>query len=227
MSKPRLLDLYCGAGGSARGYQLAGFHVTGIDNQPMPRYAGDVFIQADALEFVRAHGHEFDAIHASPPCQAHSAMRQLRWQGAEHPDLIAPTRDALIATGPPFVIENVPRAPLLNGITLCGAMFGLRVYRHRRFESNLLLLAPPHPTHREPIGKAGDTGGGNLARYNPANGMVSVVGHQYPTEMGKRAMQISWMSRDELSQALPPAYCEFVGRQLLAVVRANREAAVA
>jgi DNA (cytosine-5)-methyltransferase 1 len=144
-AKPKLLDLFCCGGGAARGYQMAGFHVTGVDIVPQPKYIGDDFHQGDALEFVALHGHEFDAIHASPPCQAFCSLKHMPNQ-CVHENLIPQTRAALIATGKPYVIENVPGAPLIDAITLCGTMFGLRtecgaeLRRHRRFETNWFLM---------------------------------------------------------------------------------------
>lgn len=203
--RPRLLDLFCGAGGAARGYQLAGFHVTGVDSKPQPRYAGDDFVRADALAYVAAHGREFDVIHASPPCQQYTALRRLTKR--EYPDLIAPTRRALEATGRPWVIENVPGAPLVAPAMLCGTMFGLRVYRHRLFESPVVFFTPGHGRHRVPTIQRG------YARDWP--GFVTVAGGlDVPVALAARAMGIDWMTRAELSQAIPPAYCEWLGRQL-------------
>lgn len=223
MSRPRLLDLFSGAGGAARGYQLAGFHVTGVDSKPMPRYAGDEFIQADALDYLAAYGHEYDAIHASPPCQGYSRMRHLPWlKDRVYPMLIPATRAALEATGKTWCMENVEGAPMQNGITLCGATFGLRVYRHRMFESNVLLLAPPHRKHTVVIGK-----GRMLNRPQDPEGMLSISGHSFPSgDAPKRAMQIDWMTRDELAQAIPPAFTEYIGLQLRNAL-ANREMAAA
>ena len=168
MSKPKLLDLFCKAGGTSRGYQLAGFHVTGVDIEPQPRHAGDEFIQAEALEFLAAHGREFDAIHASPPCQGYSIMNNLPWlRGRDYPRLIKSVRELLVEIGKPWVIENVTGAKwggqnLVNiserigeDITdhgmraefLCGAMFGLPFYRHRLFETDWLWLRPLHEPH--------------------------------------------------------------------------------
>jgi DNA (cytosine-5)-methyltransferase 1 len=203
--KPVLLDAYSGAGGAARGYQLAGFHVVGVDVAPQPRYAGDEFYVGDAIEFIRRHGRAFDAIHASPPCQAHTKCRAL-W-GRTYADLIPQTRAALVGSGRPYVVENVEDAPLLSPIVLCGTMFGLKVYRHRKFESSVFLMAPPHPK-RHPV---------KMPRANTPgpDGYICVAGHFSPLAVGRAAMGIPWMGRDELSQAIPPAYSEFVGRQLL------------
>lgn len=218
MRRPRLLDLFCGAGGSARGYQMAGFHVTGVDCRPQPRYAGDVFVRADALDFLAEHGREFDAIHASPPCQRYSALSRCR-PGNVHPDLVAPARTLLQAARPPWVIENVMQAPLRRGSTvLCGLMFGLRVFRHRVFESSSLLMAPHHPTHRgHRIGVAGMV---CVAGYGSANraGRARTPADHRDKASWVRGMAIDWMTRDELSQAIPPAYTHYIGLQLRTVL---------
>jgi DNA (cytosine-5)-methyltransferase 1 len=219
--KPRLLDLFCGAGGCARGYQRAGFRVVGVDNRSQPRYAGDEFVQADALEFIREHGHEFDAIHASPPCQAHSSIakqQRTRRPGAyEHPDLVEDTRRLLRATGLPYVIENVLSAPLENAVMLCGSSFGLDVRRHRLFESNVPILALPCAHHwQTPRFRSLDR-----RRSGPAS-VVGVHGHiNYAGERALReaAMGIDWMTPEELAQAIPPAMTEHIGGYLLAEVR--------
>lgn len=202
----RLLDLFCGAGGSAMGYYRAGFDdITGVDNRTMMRYPFR-FILGDALDYCRAHGAEYDVIHASPPCQGYSRMRHLPWlRDRQYPMLIKPTREVLQATGKPYVIENVEDAPLLNGITLCGTMFGLPLYRHRKFESNILLWGIAHKPHEIVIfpGKFLNN------RYKAANGITGVLGHAAGNAMG-----IDWMINSELSQAIPPAYTEYVGLQL-------------
>lgn len=201
----RLLDLFSGAGGAARGYQEAGFHVTGVDIKPQPRYAGDVFIQADALEYVAAHGQEYDAIHASPPCQAYSITKSIH-VGHQYPDLVAATRQALIAIGKPWIIENVPGAPLKWPVMLCGTMFGLTLYRHRLFESSHLLLVPMHGEHPEECPKVG---------YGASpGGYMTVAGHFSGMAQAKRCMGIDWMTRAELAQAIPPAYTQHLGIQL-------------
>jgi DNA (cytosine-5)-methyltransferase 1 len=212
--RPRLLDLFCGAGGSAVGYDRAGFDVTGVDIRPQPRFPF-AFVQADALAYLAAHGHEFDAIHASPPCQAFSPLRALHpAKVAEWPDVVAPTRAGLIASGRPWVMENVVQAPFQHGVTLCGTMFSLRTYRHRRFETSFLIFDPPHPPHTVKVAW-------RKVRDGYDNGaFVSVTGNrgQY---VSSRALGIDWMTGDELSQAIPPAYTEWVGRFLLAAVRAQ------
>ena len=139
----RILDLFCCAGGSAKGYANAGFDVVGVDVEPQPHYPYE-FHQSDALSFPFDG---FDAIHASPPCQGYSVTRAMH-QGKQHPMLIESTRARLVSSGLPYVIENVPGAPLQNPVTLCGEMFGLRVIRHRLFESNFYIPQPRHAPHR-------------------------------------------------------------------------------
>jgi DNA (cytosine-5)-methyltransferase 1 len=150
MSRPRLLDLFSGAGGCAMGYHRAGFDVVGVDNRTQPRFPF-AFVQADALEYLAAHGQEYDAIHASPPCQAYSRATAWRGKRSAHPDLIDATRTALLTTGRPYVIENVQEARfrLREPLMLCGSFFGLRIRRHRYFEAPSLpfVLLPPC-THR-------------------------------------------------------------------------------
>ena len=149
MSAPRLLDLFCGAGGCAAGYVRAGFEAHGVDLADQPRYllsGASSFTRADALEYVQAHGRGYDAIHASPPCQAYSKATAWRGDRSRHPDLIAITRELLEATGRPWAIENVPCAArhMRSPVLLCGTMFGLRVRRHRLFELSAgFLLTPP------------------------------------------------------------------------------------
>src|SRR5713226_9004155 len=143
MNKPRLLDLFCGAGGAAAGYARAGFEVVGVDIRPQPRYPF-AFHQADALT-CSLDG--FDAYHASPPCQLYSRTHRL-WKSSVHPDLVDPLRQRLRATGKPYMLENVPGAPLPGSIVLCGTMFGLGVLRHRLFESNVLLFLPGPCAHK-------------------------------------------------------------------------------
>jgi DNA (cytosine-5)-methyltransferase 1 len=208
--KLRGLDLYCGAGGCSEGYARAGFEMTGVDLYPQPRYPYP-FVLADALEYVAEYGHEYDFIHASPPCQRHSQASKC-WNPdvlERHPEMIAATRRALQATGRPYVIENVPGARLhmLSPVTLCGVMFGLKVYRHRLFESNMLLSGAPHLPHPERVPLAG--------RGASAGGYISVAGNFADVRAARAAMGIDWMTRDELSQAIPPAYTEHIGRQLL------------
>ncbi|HEY4895226.1 MAG TPA: DNA cytosine methyltransferase [Solirubrobacteraceae bacterium] len=206
MSRPRLLDLFCGAGGAAMGYHGAGFDVVGVDINPQPHYPFE-FHQADALTFPLDG---FDAIHASPPCQRYS-VATLFHRGAQgtHPDLVDPTRQRLIEADVPWVIENVMGAPLRNPVMLCGTMFaGLRVYRHRNFEADPPIYFPPmHEWHPERAAEVG--------RRVPAHGWMTVAGHFSDVKAASLAMGIDWMTRDELRQAIPPAYTEWVGAQLL------------
>lgn len=197
----KILDLFCCAGGAGMGYHLAGFEVVGVDIAPQPHYPFK-FILADALTFPLEG---FDAIHASPPCQAFTLAQRI--QNNEHPDLIAPIRERMKATGKPYVIENVVGAPLENPVMLCGAMFtGLAVYRHRLFESNFPLEAPAHPDHVAPLRKMG--------RPPLAGEFMHVVGNFSGVARAKEAMGIDWMVRDGLREAIPPAYTQFIGTAL-------------
>lgn len=200
--KPRLLDLCCCGGGASRGYAAAGFEVVGVDIECHPSYPYE-FHQADALTFPLEG---FDAIHASPPCQAFSNAQRIR--DNEHPDLIAPLRERLKATGRPYVIENVVGAPLENAVELCGASFGLRVYRHRLFEANFPIVVPVHHQHQWPNAKMG-------RRPKPGE-FMHVVGNFTDVEAAKFAMGIDRMTRDELREAIPPAYTQWIGLQMLA-----------
>lgn len=229
-SRPRLLDLFCGAGGAAMGYHRAGFDVVGVDIKPQPHYPFE-FVQADALEYVEtaiSYARKqfnwrdgallgFDVIHASPPCQAYTRAGALRTVRIDHPDLIGPTRELLKATGLPYVIENVPGSPLYGAVQLCGTSFGLgwsdwELQRHRWFEATF----PLRPT--------------GCFHSLPA---ISVVGHgatkatrerlgRNPKIAEKRAaMGIDWMNRDELSEAIPPIYTEYVGNWMMEEVRSR------
>ena len=300
----RLLDLFCGAGGAAFGYHRAGFdEIVGVDIAPQPRYPFE-FVQADALEYVADHGYEFDAIHASPPCQGYSIMHNLPWlRGKEYPLLILPTIEMLEGLGKPYVVENVmgarhgsktlkKRGLEAHGLKagwLCGTMFGLPFYRHRLFATNWLWLAPGHPKHELNLhprseryiyggtvrGLPGGAAGLDVRpRENPVNsawrqyhdgalnipttdhrtpehrgGSITLqlpkgvvfpdgtkqsisrgallawqgngdqangvgIGHAKGWRLAAEAMGIDWMKRDELTQAIPPAYTEFIGRQL-------------
>ncbi len=205
--KPRLLDLFCGAGGAARGYQMAGFHVTGVDINPQPRYAGDEFIQADAMTFPLDR---YDAIHASPPCQDYTSAGVIYPHGTGY--LLPAMRKRLSGQPTPWIIENVAGAPVRADFLLCGAMFRLRTYRHRRFEIDhrtaTLLSVPHHPRHR--------VKSANRDRVNRlADGWNATVTGDPGAWLGPVAMGINWMTGDELSQAIPPAYTAFIGEQLL------------
>lgn len=205
-ARPLLLDLFCGAGGAAMGYHRAGFDVVGVDLNPQPNYPF-AFYQADALEFLLDFGGKFDAVHASPPCQRYSAMSKCRPGIAEeYPDLVDQVRNLLVMNGLPCVIENVPGAPLLDPITLCGQMFGLELYRHRLFESNIPLVAPEHPKHVIPASKAG--------HWKPGT-VMSISGHVSPMWKAREVMGIDWCTRDELAESIPPQYTRWIGTQLI------------
>jgi DNA (cytosine-5)-methyltransferase 1 len=209
----KMLDLFCGAGGAGEGYRRAGFEVTGVDIKPQPNNP-HTFIQEDALEFLERHGGEFDAIHASPPCQGYSKLKTMHPE-REYPLLIGPTRDLLKKIGKPYVIENVETAPLQSysdlfgghGVMLCGSMFGLGVERgflrrHRLFETSFPVVQP------------------SCSHRGPAVGVYGHGGHSGKHRMlyreeAAQAMQIDWMSRDEMCQAIPPAYTEYLGRATL------------
>ena len=211
MNKLRLLDLFCGAGGAAMGYHRAGFDVVGIDINPQPHFPFE-FHQADALTFPLDG---FDVIHASPPCQAYSVASNIhngKWYQKDHPDFIGLVRKRLLENDKPFIIENVPGAPLKDPLMLCGTMFlGLKVYRHRHFECYPFTIEPPGKcNHSHRMGKS--RGEYHTLDKSP---FITCVGHNFQAKSGRIAMQIDWMTRDELSQAIPPAYTEFIGKQLL------------
>ncbi len=218
--KPKLLDLFCGAGGAAMGYSRAGFDIVGVDIKPQPHYPFP-FVQADALEYVAEHGREFDAIHASPPCQGYSIASNVhRNRGKKYPLLIGDVRSALIYAGRPWIIENVKGSPL-GGITLCGTMFGLGVFRHRIFEAPFALMQPDHVPHD---GKIGDGkyfsvagGAGRWKSWGTVHRNVS----KGTAAQWREAMGIDWMTRDEIKEAIPPAYTEYIGRQLMAYIQAQ------
>jgi DNA (cytosine-5)-methyltransferase 1 len=223
-SRPRLLDLFCKAGGAAMGYYRAGFDVVGVDIRPQPRYPFE-FHQADALTFPLDG---FDAIHASPPCQRYSSSsaanrnaqpRLFVTRGAhrakEYPDLLGPTRERLVASGLPWVIENVPGAPMTAHVVLCGCMFdGLGVYRERWFETNPVLYGLSL-MHRHAETRICVAGNGTSSWYRQKTGIKN-----RSVDAIRAAMGIDWMSRSELAQAIPPAYTEYIGRRLLAALEA-------
>ncbi len=210
---PKLLDLFCGAGGCSMGYHRAGFEVIGVDINPQKRYPFE-FVQGDALEYADQYGHLFDVIHASPPCQAYSAAKVFNTR--VHPDLVSPTRDILNNVNKPYIIENVPGAPLFNPIKLCGTMFsGLRVIRHRLFESNPIIWWPPAQCKH--IGKASTCSGAKKATLENYQ-YLTVVGHSFKADDARIAMDINWMTRDEIAQAIPPAYTEWLGKQILELI---------
>lgn len=235
-ARPRLLDLFCCQGGASAGYVAAGFDVVGVDIDPQPHYPYE-FHQLDATAIRRdvLNGcfHEysqasslpgrsevclgwFDAIHASPPCQAKTKAQKI--QGREHPRLIGPIRELLLSTGLPYIIENVvpddidgDPDPLIAPVMLCGAMFGLETYRHRLFETNWPLAQPDHPEHVARNTKMG---------RKPVEGeFMHIVGNFSGVARGREVMGMDWATRDGLREAIPPAYSEFVGSALLAHLR--------
>jgi DNA (cytosine-5)-methyltransferase 1 len=214
--KPLLLDLFCGAGGAAMGYHQAGFEVIGVDIKPIGNYPF-AFIQGDAIEkggmILDRHYWPWlpiAAIHASPPCQAHSNLRAMHPK-ADYPDLIPATRELLKRSRLPYVIENVPGAPLEDPTLLCGSMFGLGcgkgdLRRHRLFETNWPATPPGRCQHRRDVPTVGVYGhGGHSGKHRMLNAADARV-----------ALGIDWMNRDEMAQSIPPAYTEHVGAQLLA-----------
>lgn len=215
----RLLDLFCCAGGASMGYHRAGFEVVGVDINPQPNYPFE-FHRGDAIQFLRLNHRSFDAFAASPPCQKFSRMQSLgkarNGDYPEHEDFVGITRQTFATLGKPYVIENVVGAPLLNPIILCGSMFGLKTYRHRLFESNFPIEAPAHEPHRDKTPSAGNgvspKGFISICGSGGVRGMKS----KEILEYWSMAMGIDWMTRKELAQAIPPAYTEFIGKQLMA-----------
>lgn len=215
----KLLDLFCGAGGCSVGYARAGFEVTGVDLEPQGRYPLMRLVQDDALSVLSDATFlaQFDAIHASPPCQRYS-VTAARWDRRDsHADLVDPVRELLIASGKPYVIENVVGAPLINPLVLCGSMFGLGVdgsilKRHRLFESDIPLVPPgPDDCKGRPVVGVYGTGGA-WTRTAPGGGGVKVSGAK-----AARALGIDWTDHQAaLAQAIPPAYTEWIGHQLAA-----------
>lgn len=213
MKRPLLLDLFCGAGGAGTGYYRAGFDIVGVDIKRQPHYPFD-FIQGDAL-FPPIDLHQFKAIHASPPCQAYTVARNIRKR--EHPKLIEPIRSLLQSSGCLYVIENVPGAPLLSPVQLCGTSFSLQVEvrgaeyelrRHRLFETNFDLEAVPACSHAKPV--IGVYGHGESKPMRDRRGFqISQAEHR------RAVMQMPWATRDEIAEAVPPAYTEFIGKQLI------------
>ena len=206
----KLLDLFCGAGGASAGYAAAGFEVHGVDLKHGKRYPY-TYVRADVLDVLRDKNYidQFDVIHASPPCQTHSITQHLRnAQGktTSKLDLIPETRLALIESGKPYIIENVPGSPLINPIQLCGSSFGLKVRRHRLFESNMALVGSicDHKSQGRPVGVYG-----SLNDEIPKGGKTAAT-----IDEARNAMGISWAIWTELVEAIPPAYTKYLGGQL-------------
>ncbi len=217
--RPRLLDLYCCEGGAAVGYHRAGFDVVGVDHVQQARFPF-AFVQADALEYLAAHGIEFDAIHASPPCQAYSSLKNIRrFRSKKHPALISTTLALLEATGKPYILENVPGAHLKTHVVLCGSMFGLGAWcdgafhqlrRHREFACSFFFLMGLQCQHvGRPVGVYGNGGAHRRIKDQPGiNGFTGNAAER------RSAMGIDWMTRYGLSQAVPPAYTDYLGCRL-------------
>ncbi len=213
-NKIRLLDLFCGAGGAAMGYYHAGIiDITGIDIHPQPHYPFR-FIQGDALDYLTEHGSEYDIIHASPPCQGYSRMKGIV-DVTVYPRLIKNVRKTLIATGKPYIIENIVEAVGEDGLSkdslvLCGTMFGLKTHRHRRFETSPSIYFYPAGCTREKVGFE------RLNKYfSDPSKMATIIGHNFSLAVGRSALGINWMTRGELAEAIPPAYTEYIGRWML------------
>ena len=217
----KLLDAFCGAGGAGMGYHLAGFEVVGVDIAPQPHYPFE-FHQGDALEFIAKYGREFDVIHTSPKCQFGTGLQHLgqarNKSYPEHENQIPGLRRLLVAVGQPYVIENVTgsRRHLINPVMLCGKTFGLKTYRHRWFEiSPFWMLAPSHISHQDQTPPAGN--GKSPKGFISVCGTGGVRGMTRPEILDyfSEAMGIDWMTRAELSQAIPPAYTRWIGERLL------------
>ena len=207
----RALDLFCGAGGASMGLHLAGLDVTGVDSKPQPNYPFE-FRQGDWES--AALFSDFDFIWASPPCQSFTAYRRKGYGvGDDYPNLIGPVRKRLLEWGGPFVIENVLGSPLRKDLVLCGSMFGLDVRRHRVFELHGIstpMGADGHPLCRHSLQEP---------RFPPATNRknlrktVEVGVWRIPLETQQKAMGIDWMTLKELSQAIPPAYSEYIAER--------------
>ena len=217
--KYRLLDLFCCAGGAAKGYNDAGFEIVGMDIDPQPRYPFK-FIQGDALTLTPEFLSKFDAIHASPPCQSYSDLAKRNGNADAWPRLVDPVRDMLVNSGLPYVIENVEGAPLRNPVVLCGTMFpGLRVLRHRLFETNFHVVAPPHGKHPKV-----HTFDKRKSHYGKTNDMIDFVqvtgGGNCTIAAARDAMGIDWMTKGEINESIPPAYTKYIGNFLMQHLRA-------
>ena len=224
--KPRLLDLFCGAGGCSVGYARAGFEVVGVDIAPQPNYPFE-FVRMDALEYLDlwmfglSYYESFQAIHASPPCQAYTTMNNRH--ASNSPPLIAETRNLLGKTGLPYVIENVLGAlpEMVQPYTLTGEMFGLRVHRPRLFETSFQMMVPPRVTRQaDPVAVYGKLDGRRL--WTRRDGSELRAPRQL--EVAAAAMGVDWMTWDELRESIPPVYTEFVGAQILDLLRVEAAA---
>lgn len=227
LTRPRLLDLFCCEGGAGAGYQAAGFDVTGVDILDQPRYPF-AFRQADALEFLTSHAAEFDAIHASPPCQGYlnlGAVNRARGRRYHHERLIGEVRELLIGSGKPYVIENVEdaRLELVDPVRICGTGLGRPLRRHRLFESNVQLagVACDHRAFSEPKYWTGWRPNGE----HRLSTVVQIYGNAGGREHWPAALGVDWMSAKGMTECIPPAYAEHIGRQLIAHIEQQGAAA--
>ena len=223
LMRPRLLDLFCCAGGAAMGYHRAGFDVIGVDIVPRPSYPF-AFIQTDALTMDPKFLDLFDVIHASPPCQSYSDLAHRNGNGHKWPQLVEPVREMLAATGKLTIIENVEGAPLRDPVVLCGTMFPeLRVIRHRLFEVNFPLVAPAHGKH--PRVHTLDKRKNHYGKTCEWKDYVQVTGGGNCSIASARdAMGIDWMSKKEINESIPPAYAQYVGEGAMRVLRSRKAA---
>jgi DNA (cytosine-5)-methyltransferase 1 len=205
----KLLDLFCGVGGASAGYTAAGFDVTGIDLKHGKRYPY-IYIKGNVSDYLNnQYLQQFDVIHASPPCQTHSITQHLRnaqGKSTNKIDMIPEVREALIASGVPYIIENVPGSPLIDPVQLCGSSFNLKVRRHRLFESNIKLKGSicNHKAQGKPVGV-----------YGSLNDEIPGGGHTAKTlQQARLAMGIEWALWGELVEAIPPIYTEYLGKQI-------------
>ncbi|MFJ5109349.1 SAM-dependent methyltransferase [Streptomyces sp. NPDC088551] len=219
--RPRLLDAFCCSGGMAMGFHLAGFDVVGVDIEPQPDYPF-AFVQADAVDFIREHGAEFDLVHGSPPCQAWTPLNA--YNHKTYPELIAPARDAMRSTGRPYIIENVEaaRGELIDPVMLCGPMFGLNVYRHRLFETGGFTLTPPqHPAHKRLCVRNG---------YLPTSErpFMTITGGRHSKAWQRaaaNAMGTPWITTIRgVCEAIPPAYSQWIGTRYMATLEGSAAA---
>lgn len=217
----RALDLFCCAGGAAMGLHRAGFEVVGVDIVKRTRYPFE-FHQADALTFPLDG---FDFIWASPPCQRFSDLAKRNGNASDWPDLVEPIRQRLARTSASWVIENVEGAPLRDPVLLCGTMFpGLRVLRHRLFEVNFPLAQPPHGKH--PLVYTMDKRKSHYGKLNQDAAFVQVTGGGNCSKAAAAsAMGIDWMTKEEMNEAIPPAYAEYIGRAAIEHINTARKAA--
>jgi DNA (cytosine-5)-methyltransferase 1 len=211
----KLLDLFCGAGGAAKGYHNAGFsEIHGVDIKPQPLYPYK-FFESEAISYLQQYGEHYGAIHASPPCQRYTkAGKQWRKEGRDYPDMIVRLREALKSLGKPYVIENVPGSPLINPVIINGAMFGLRVHRVRWFECSFDIQFFLLPSQQPPV-KMGRP-------VNPGQ-VIQPVGHFSNVPYARKEMGIDWMGQKDLAQAIPPVYTEFIGRQLIRHIKPDEQ----